>query len=421
MSNEDDEVEEVLMLTALQNELDEDDNIIDRAATALSLNLFRDQALFRRRWNSSYLIDLAKRESSFVSEYRVDPGGFDVLVTLIEEILPMNWKMAHVKSHESGSKPVTTASKVGAALIMLGGGRHMEAMRTHGLSKSYSYDVFRLVVRAINKHPALAINTDNSLEYCKSKASRIQERSSYGIFKYCTGCIDGLALYVNAPSKKKYKNQSRFRSGSKKRTCINVQAVCDGDYLIETMTVRHVGSTNDADCFETSSLRDLNQSLPFPYHWNGDAAYSMSDTMHIPFPGINLPEVNKAYDSYNFWQSQVRIMIEQTFGMFIQMFGIFWKPDRYDLVFFLEIVHCCFRLYNFIKKRKLPCLVSKHSPPTIAALDENGRLIDDSWRTGVETDADNLSPDIKCGCTLRDRIVEEIVENNYYHKRSRPH
>ena len=35
---------------------------------------FRNEKLFRRRWDESYLRDLAEREMSFVAEYRLDPS-----------------------------------------------------------------------------------------------------------------------------------------------------------------------------------------------------------------------------------------------------------------------------------------------------------------------------------------------------------
>jgi len=415
-TEEDEEEEETQRLLEATSEFFDDDIEMQSAVVSTEMGLYREQALFRRRWDDTYLIGLAEREGSFVAEYRMDLRGFDILTQMLEEVMPVDNNMAIVKSREAGSDPISIHSKLGAALIILGGGRVMESMRTHGLSKSYTYANLRAVVRAINKHPALAIRSGNSSEYCKEKAKAFQNKSSYGIFKYCTGCIDGLAISIKAPNRKRHRNQRQFRSGSKKKTCINVQAVCDGDYIFQAMTAKHVGSTNDADCFETSSLKQLNQSLPFPYHWNADAAYTTTESMHGPFPGINLHVINVAQDSYNFYQSQLRIMIEQAFDMFIQMFGIFWKSSSYDLDFFLEIIHCCFRLYNFIKRRKISCSHAQRQPPHHARLDEEGRLVDNVWRQGIT--AEDFSSEVRTGCTLRDRIVEEIIENNYFHRRS---
>ena len=43
----------------------------------------RASAHYRRRWDSEYLVNLAITKGSFIGEYRVDPGGFDVLIDLL--------------------------------------------------------------------------------------------------------------------------------------------------------------------------------------------------------------------------------------------------------------------------------------------------------------------------------------------------
>ena len=50
--------------------------------------------LFRKRWDSDHLNDLAVREHSFVAEYRVDPGGFSILHELLDPMLQVNENMA---------------------------------------------------------------------------------------------------------------------------------------------------------------------------------------------------------------------------------------------------------------------------------------------------------------------------------------
>ena len=97
-----------------------------------------------------------------MAEYRLDSRCFDILHTLFEPMLQVNQNMAKLAMSRTKSETVSTGSRLGAALIMLGGGRRIEAMRTHGLARSTVYENFKLVIRAINKHPALAINCSNS-------------------------------------------------------------------------------------------------------------------------------------------------------------------------------------------------------------------------------------------------------------------
>jgi hypothetical protein len=108
---------------------------------------------------------------------------------------------------------------------MLGGGRGIEAMRTHGLSMSTTYDNFNRVIKAINSHPALSINM--SPDGCRTRADGFTERSTHDLFRYCTGAIDGLAVHIRAPSRDSVLNKSRFFSDNKKKYCMNMQGVCD--------------------------------------------------------------------------------------------------------------------------------------------------------------------------------------------------
>ena len=52
----------------------------------------RASPLFRKRWDSIYLRDLAANEGSFVAEYRVDPRGFEILTELLESSISRDEK-----------------------------------------------------------------------------------------------------------------------------------------------------------------------------------------------------------------------------------------------------------------------------------------------------------------------------------------
>jgi hypothetical protein len=146
----------------------------------------RVKSMFRKRWDSDYLVDLAVNEGSFIAEYRVDPEGFDILHEMLYPMLDVESKMSDISNARSGSDRITVASRLGCTLIMLGGGRRIEAMRTHGVSSSFAYSNFHNVINAINTHPALAVECDNSLEGCKARAEVYQRRSDHDVFCYCT-------------------------------------------------------------------------------------------------------------------------------------------------------------------------------------------------------------------------------------------
>lgn len=236
----------------------------------------------------------------------------------------MNATKSSAAMSKSGSAPITTDSRIGAAIIMLSGGRRIEAMRTHGLAESTTYANLHAVALAITLCPELDVTYDLTEAGLKERAAGFKKMSLPGLFEYAVDSIAGLAIRIAAPKKKEVKNVVRFFSGSKKTHCLNLQGVGGPDLLFSTYTCKHVGSTNDADAFENSSLKQLNEALPFPYHWVGDAAYTGTECLMIPYAGSDLHVSCPPQEWFNFWHSQIRITIERIFGIFIMRWGIFY-------------------------------------------------------------------------------------------------
>jgi DDE superfamily endonuclease len=262
---------------ALKRRRDDEDFILQTYCTNF-LRPCREEKFFRTRWREGSLRNLAENENSFIAEYRRDPVSFDLLSEMIEPDLDVNASMAKISTK---SAPITIHSRLGAALIILAGGRRMEAMRTHGVSQSFTYANLRSVVRAINKNPNLKIGCDSSMSGLRTAAANFNKLGDHDLFKYCVGAIYGLAIRTRTPNRNSYKNTARFTSGSKKMICINMQGVCQSDLRFIAVTCKHVGCTNDAIAFETSSLKTVCKSLTFPYHWVGDNAYTSSCMFHL--------------------------------------------------------------------------------------------------------------------------------------------
>lgn len=93
-----------------------------------------------------------------------------------------------------------------------------------------------------------------------------------------------------------------------------IQGICDAEYRIIAWTMNSPGCQNDRTAFKFSGFEQLLQDLPPDYFILGDAAYPASDRVLVPYPGTNLPTF---HDAFNFWQSQGRISIEQTFGIMV--------------------------------------------------------------------------------------------------------
>ena len=86
----------------------EDDDELAAIAVALKCDetIYRSSCLYRKRWDSEYLVNLAQQEGSFVAEYRVSPREFDMLNTLLSDNLKVNDKMAALATQSlPGMKP----------------------------------------------------------------------------------------------------------------------------------------------------------------------------------------------------------------------------------------------------------------------------------------------------------------------------
>jgi hypothetical protein len=89
----------------------------------------------------------------------------------------------------------------------------------------------------------------------------------------------------------------------------------------------------------------------------------------------------------------------------------------------LYIINKCYNIINIIyydkllKDNRLPIIQSADRPPPAHVMvDEEGRLIDDVWRRGIEPPAEWRHQNV--GSCLRENYVEEIRERGLYHDRN---
>lgn len=95
-----------------------------------------------------------------------------------------------------------------------------------------------------------------------------------------------------------------------------MKGICDAQYRIIAWTMNCPGSQNDRTAFKFSGFDTLLRDLPDGFFILGDAAYPASDRVLVPFPGSGL---TLSQDAYNYFQSQCRMTIEQTFGIMVRL------------------------------------------------------------------------------------------------------
>ena len=81
------------------------------------------------------------------------------------------------------------------------------------------------------------------------------------------------------------------------------------------------GSQNDRTAFKFSGFHKLLEDIPDGYYFLADAAYPASDKVLVSFPGTKL---SASQDAYNFYQSQCRTAIEQTFGVLVSYCSVWY-------------------------------------------------------------------------------------------------
>ena len=97
---------------------------------------------------------------------------------------------------------------------------------------------------------------------------------------------------------------------------LNVQAACDARLRFIFLGVVAPGKTNDNVAYlRARALKEAINKLPIGLYFLGDAAYTLLETLLIPFTGSQRDDPDN--DAYNFYLSQLRIRIEMAFGALV--------------------------------------------------------------------------------------------------------
>ncbi|CAB1098416.1 unnamed protein product [Ectocarpus sp. CCAP 1310/34] len=211
----------------------------------------------------------------------------------------------------------------------------------------------------------------------------MQDKSTDGVFSWVVAAVDGLFVKAKAPCAKETKNVIAYYSGSKSAYGINVQAMCTADYRFCAMSVTSPGSTNDWVAWNRSSLAKAVARLPAGCHIVGDAAYPIGQKLLTPYPERQLAA---GKDSLNFHLGQLRVKIEQSFGILASTWGILWRHPRMQLGGRADLITALFHLHNFLQDEKVaPIQLSEEdsrSGLNRPALCATRRTLPDGWGTG---------------------------------------
>ena len=282
---------------------------------SVSSRLPRHRRWEHRRINWENHVDQLMHECKFANEYRMSFSAFEHLVDLLDESLRR-------EEHRSRSAEVIrTEHIIALGLRALGGGRLSDIRHIIGCSRAAAYAAFDDFVDAVNSCPELNIKFPTTAEEWKEVNDGFTVKSSDGIMQGCVGAIDGYFQRVQAPCRKEVGNVEAYYSGHYEDYGVNCQACVKSDLLFMYFGVVSPGSTNDNVSYPMAvGLRTAVDSLPPGLYCVADAAYTLEESLLIPFTGLDRND--KAQDAFNFYLSQLRIHVKMAFGQLTNKFRI---------------------------------------------------------------------------------------------------
>ena len=175
------------------------------------------------------------------------------------------------------------------------------------------------------------------------QTSRNREKPLYG----CIGALDCIEISIKRPPDEFVPRNFYCRKGM---YAFPVQAVVDSKLRFRYKSCRCSGSNHDTAAFEISELANKlrNNEMTEVFWIAGDAAYVYGSGLLTPWSKSVLAGDDGMYaDSFNFYHSSHRIRVEQAFGVFLQRWGLFWRPIQYRIREVGVIISAAMRLHNF--------------------------------------------------------------------------
>jgi len=184
-----------------------------------------------------------------------------------------------------------------------------------------------------------------SLSNMHNAANSFKELSLDGQLNGCIGALDGWLCRIKVPSASDTMNVVSYFSGHYQSYGMNVKVTCDAACWFTSISVLCPGGTGDSKAFAATFVQQYVSLLPRGFYMAADNAYTLSDTLLIPYCGVDKLDPSK--DVFNFYLSQLHIWIEQAFGLLVSKWKIFKKPLEVKLFLVGHIVQACARLHNY--------------------------------------------------------------------------
>ena len=323
----------------------DDEEELETFAIALSFVLAhdtREDYVVRQRLNWKKHVKMLRRERQFKEMYRMRHTSFNKLLDLLRPSLIVNDKQARCAS--KGHSPIIPELILHCTLRYLAGGSVHDIRVTAGLSRASFYRVVTRCIDAINDCRALDFSFPRTEVELRNAAAKFEQLSSDEVMKGCVGALDGWLCRIRVPPKGT-PNVISYFSGHYQCYGLNVQACCDADCRFTCISIMCPGSAGDSRALFSSVLNELIENLPDGFYVLADNAYTLSSRLIVPYCGRD--KADKSKDVFNFYLSQLRIRIEQAFGLLVTKWRVFKRPLEVSLNRAPQLVLAAARLHNF--------------------------------------------------------------------------
>jgi hypothetical protein len=295
----------------------------------------------RLNWEES--LKKERHQKSFESKYHMSEGAFCTLLDILREDITVDFTKS--RNSTQGNDPIFPELILATGLRFLGGTSHKDLEDIFGMSKNSVKRVIRMLFEAILGCDDLALKLPETAEEYRELADDFNERSgANNIYYGVIGTLDGWLCHTYAPH---IKHQRNYFSGHYQLFGLNVQAICDAHLGFIYLSVAGPGGMNDVRAIrKCTELNRFIAAMPEEYFLLGDNAYGLSEKILIPFSGSQKNVVEN--DAYNYYLSQLRIRIEQAFGLLTTKWRIFRAPIAATLATTSDIINVASRLHNFV-------------------------------------------------------------------------
>ena len=284
--------------------------------------------------------------------YRMSRDSFYVLHDILEPSLQKQFFPSDGGTRDPSSDPllIKTDMRLAIAIRCFAGGSPLDIVVSHGVSFFSVFTSVWGVVDCINKCKDLEFHFPTKEE--QLDISHGYKEKSGALFPCVIGAIDGILIWILKPSRKECDvagcQEASFKCSRKDKFGINMQAICDYKFRIRWIDLSWPGNSSDYMAWTTSHLYQEVDNDPWQFiipgmTLLGDSAYTRSSFMSVPFKN----NVTADKDAFNFYQSQLRITVEQTFGILVHRWAILRGPLNVPLVAVPSFVMALCRLHNF--------------------------------------------------------------------------